>query len=72
MEQIEQEAFRESLNILEGILECPNERVHNFLNIVALCDFVKTFNIQNFNVRTGYLQETGKQVVQLTYNVVNN
>lgn len=59
-------------NSLEGELQVPNERVHNFLNITALCNFVQTFNIQNFNVRTGYLQETGKQVVQLTYSVVNN
>ena len=68
MEQIKQD----NLNILEGEVQVPAERVHNFTNMSAVCDFVKTFNIQNFNVRTGYLQETGQQVVQLTYNVVNN
>ena len=67
-EQIE----KDSLNILEGELEVPSERVHNFITMSALLDFALVFKLQNFSVRTGYLQETGKQVVQLTYNVVNN
>lgn len=69
-EQIENEASSEG--ILEGDVQLPNERVHLFKNHSALCDFTKTFNITNYNVRDGRLETTGEYVVQLTYAPVDN
>lgn len=67
-EQIE----KDSLNTLEGELQLPSERVHNFTNMPAVCDFILVFKLTNFNVRSGYLQDSGKLVYQLTYQPVNN
>lgn len=67
-EQIENEQNK----LIEGQVECPNERTHLFKNHSALCDWVKTFGITNYNVRDGRLQTTGEYVVQLTYTPVNN
>lgn len=68
MQQIEQD----NLNIIEGEVQWPAERVHLFKNHNAVCDFVKTFNIRNYNVREGTLDTTGEYVVELRYEPVNN
>ena len=69
IEQIENEN-----NILTGELQCPNERLHLFNNIDAVCDFIKTFKIRNANIRYGYVQREGKHVLgyQLVYRVEDN
>ena len=65
-EQIENEN-----NILTGELQCPNERLHLFNNIDAVCDFIKTFKIRNANIRYGQ-DVNGRMVYQLVYAVENN
>lgn len=55
---------------LIGQVEIPNQRSHIFGNIQTLCDFVVTFRIENFTVRTGDLN--GKIVHELVYYPVNN
>lgn len=56
---------------LIGELDCPVERMHIFTTHSALCDFVKVFNINNYNVRYGQ-SASGKMVHQLVYQVVDN
>ena len=62
----------ESPNILEGQVECPNERNHLFSNMTELHNWVSAFNITNYNVRSGYRQDNGAYTLQLTYAPVNN
>lgn len=59
---------------LIGELLTPNEREHLFTNLDAVCDFIKTFKLQNCNIRYGYVQREGKHVLgyQLVYRVEDN
>ena len=59
---------------LIGELLTPNEREHLFTNLDAVCDFIRTFNLQNCNIRYGYVQREGKHVLgyQLVYRVEDN
>ena len=61
----------ESNNILEGELQCPNDRLHLFTNIDALCDFIKVFKIRNANIRYGQ-DANGRMVYQLVYRTEEN
>lgn len=55
---------------LVGQVQIPSERVHNFDTLKLLCDFVMTFGVVNFNVRTGDIE--GKTIFQLIYQPMNN
>lgn len=69
-EQIEHEAFSESA--LEGQLQLPNERIHLFSSLSQLHKWAEAFNITNYTVHSGYRQDNGEYVLQLTYQPVNN
>lgn len=66
MEQIE----NDNAEPLVGELQCPNERQHLFTTHQALTDFVLVFNVYNYNVRHGQMQD-GKYVYQLIYQPEN-
>ena len=68
MEQLE----HDTPTILEGQVECPNERLHFFPTLNELHKWTEAFKIHNYNVRSGYRQDNGEYTFQLTYNVVNN
>lgn len=61
----------ENNTVLEGELQCPSERLHLFTNINALCDFIKVFNVKQFNVRYGQ-GATGRMAYQLVYRTEEN
>ena len=57
--------------ILEGTLEIPHENTKIFSNMSDLTKYINVFRIENANIRSGILQETGQKVFQLTYQIVN-
>lgn len=66
MNKIEQEN-----NVLEGDVIEENMSVKYFKNLSAALDYVKAFNICNFNCSSGYTQDN-KYVVQVQYGRINS
>lgn len=56
---------------LSGDVEIPNQRVHNFSTLQAMCDFITVFKIENARYGTGFLSD-GRKVVQLIYQTNEN
>lgn len=54
-------------NILEGIVESPQQKQRLFKTLNALTDYVSVFKIENFRCDSGVLQGTNEKVFQLSY-----
>lgn len=67
--KIEQQS---DIPVIDGVLECPNQRSHLFVSKSAMLDWLKWSGVTSGTFRYGILQETGKGVYELVYNVTEN
>lgn len=54
-------------NILEGIVESPQQKQRLFKSLNDLVEYVSVFKIENFRCDSGVLQGTNEKVLQLSY-----